>query len=493
LNAQTKSDSFFVGFASDLLETASIDIAHLRRMLERCSSNPTPGHFWLLAREVRVCDHSVLKPLIDQISKLANPYRSTMLSAAFVVAHLLRAGHSLGHTECYKWCKGIVFPPNVWYSVQLYNIMALPTFANVLPPQFCFLDIDHERIQQIAAAAIARTAKTPSNLLRRILGTISGDPPSDVELLTLSKPRSVSVQLRGLIFVARFLQSNPISVREYLNAFLPILMSTPSDSSERSLCFHAQESLAQLMLHHPTAFHHRSIIDAASHLVQIGAFTPVFLSSILTGLGLYAIRRFVTTLLPRWIEAISDDGFDFVAVIAPYSMYFEIDLQLQLQKALVERCERRRFDIKLFEVTSIVMLTSCPTLSPFLGQFLEAVSRTASPQSILNVLKPLVEPKIAPVLHPMRTSMAISDSVGKSDAFTQANPLLKSMIVQCDRSREISPTVLPRARPALPARPGLAPITPIPMKEMPLPPTLDLPHLDLDLDAPPDSDESSDS
>jgi hypothetical protein len=207
------------------------------------------------------------------------------------------------------------------------------------------------------------------------------------------------------------------------------------------------------------------------------------LAAILFALGLFAIRKFVSEMVPRWIDSISGLGFQFVSIVASYSNYFEPNLQLDLQKCLVDRCEKRRFDAKLFEITAIVMLCSSPTLSPFFDRFLDSVARSVNPPAVLNMVRPLLEPRSQPIVHPLRNVMQIREAE-KRDAFAQANPAVKSVALQCDRSREIRPVTVPALiapRPAMPER----------KREVHLPVIdLDADDLGLDIDAPPDSDES---
>jgi hypothetical protein len=79
--------------------------------------------------------------------------------------------------------------------------------------------------------------------------------------------------------------------------------------------------------------------------------------------------------------------------------------------------------------------------------------------------------------------------VQKRDAFTQAGPVLKSMSLQCDRTREIKPEAATRQAPIRP----LAAVTgsPAPATMKVHVPVVDLNAIDLDIDlsAPPDRDE----
>jgi hypothetical protein len=276
--------------------------------------------------------------------KLLDPHRFQLVSAAFAFAHLVHSFETRASLDT------ISFPSHVLYSVHFYNIMATPVMSTVIPPQFRFFDIDHEQIQRIAAAAIARTAAQPDLLLRQVAGAISGKLPENIEPLELPPAKFRHVQVRGLLFLAEQLSSHPIPISEYLNAF-NTLLGLPN--VEKSLNFHSQLFLSELMLNCPAAFHALSILDLALTQARTGLLTGEFLSAILFTFGLFAIRRFVTPMLGGWIDTIDDGGYRFLEMVSPYAAFLETDLQLSLQRRLVERCARRRFDNKLFETTAM--------------------------------------------------------------------------------------------------------------------------------------------
>ena len=476
-------------FATELDLIQSADKAAIKETLGIISNSDDIRLFWRLSRQIRFCSHADLKPLLDQIMKCVNQRRQDLLSAAFANAHLLRAAHFIGQNDAYKWCRSVTFPENPLFAARLYNILGVPTFANVLNPQLALLDVDHELVQHEAAAAIARTAKTPANFLRRILATIAERPPKDVERLNITEPLDPSVRNRGLLFCAEFLMNNQVNLADYLSALTPILTATPKSENDRRLSAVAQTLLAKLMLRNPSAFHTSKVIDLAVIQVRNGTLLPVFLHSILRCFGLFGVRSFAGVMLPRWIDTINGKGMEFIAVVAPYAMFLDQDLQLELHKALVMRCEKRPLDEELFCVTANVMLSSSPTVSPYIGQFLEAVKRCGCQSKILHVLKPLLEPKAQPILHPMRDIMKIKE-IEKKDAFTQAAPLMKSVILQCDRTREIIAAPVQRPQVVIPAAPNRQQIE-IPTKRVDAEPEIDLGEdIDVDLDAPPDADDS---
>ena len=475
-------------FAAEISAVQSANKAAIKDTLDRLAKSGDMRLFWRLSKQIRLCSHADLKPLLDQIMKCVNQHRQDLLSAAFAGAHVLRAAHFIGQNDAYKWCRAVTFPENPLFAARLYNILAVSTFANVLPPQFHLLDVNHELVQREAAAALARSSKTPANFLRRVLATVAERPCQDVERLSLGECDDMSVRNRGLLMVACFLMSNSVKLADYMSALSPILMATPKTESERRLCGIAQVILAKLMMSAPWAFHAAKVIDMAVVQVKNGTLMPEFLAAILRCYGLFGVRNFAAVMMPRWIDAIHGTGMEFIAVAAPYAMFLEPDVQLDLHKALVERCARRPFDEPLFFVTAEVMLSSAPTVSPYIGSFMDAANRSSCRAKIMHLLTPILEPKAEPIMHPMRDVMKIKETE-KKDTFTQATPLVKSVILQCDRTREIVAVPVQRPQVVIPAAPNKQQIE-IPVQRADAEPEIDLgDDIEIDLDAPPDSDD----
>jgi hypothetical protein len=133
--------------------------------------------------------------------------------------------------------------------------------------------------------------------------------------------------------------------------------------------------------------------------------------------GLFAIRRLVAPMLAGWIDRFSGNGYQFVEVIALHATFLETDLQLSLHRALVEKCESRRFDVKLFETMAVVMMGASPARSPFIGRFVAAASKCWRPAVVFGVRG---SARIEPVVHASRDEMQITKVRGKRLAFVQA-------------------------------------------------------------------------
>jgi hypothetical protein len=473
---------FSVPFATDLSAISTANRTDIQSTLDSLTRSPDIKHFWILSRQLRVAPASEIKPLLDPLMKVIAPHRSSLVSAAFAGAHWLRAAQVIGQNDSFRFGKGVTLLANVFYSVQLYNAVALPGFAAVLPPQFGFLDVDHEGVQRTAAAAIARTAKSPAALLKRVLVTIGGG--TEGEGVGLPPAKAAGVRTRGMILLAGFLATNAVLVGEYLAVLIPIL----ENEGDRMVVVEAQMLLSRLMVKSPTAFHGSRIVETATALVKRAMLITEFLKALLVCFGIFAIRRFVSEMIPHWIGALSRQGIEFIEVVALYANWLEPDLQLELQSALVEQCEKHRFDVRLFETTAMVLNASSPTVSPFMARFMEAATRSAKPQVFLNMVRPLLEPRCPPILHPLRTLMKVKE-VQKMDAFTQAGQMLKSVNIQCDRTREIR-TVVPQTPIIIPLMKTHIPIVMPTKTDLHLPIVdLDTVDLDVDLSAPPDPDE----
>ena len=408
----------------------------IKETVNSLNKSPSSAQFWKLSRIIRFANPSDVKANIDQIAKLVMNNRNRFLGAIFANAHLLRVSHFMSYPDSYKWCRNFVFSDNVIYNAHIYNIASLSTYSNSLSPKYELLDSYNAKVQKIGAAAIARHAKTPANLLRRVLASMSKMPPNDVEPLNLPEPENIIVRHRGLVILASFLSSYPVGLSEYLNPLLPILMRIPESEHEKSLDIEIQLLLAKLMMANPTAMHNSKIFEAAIVQVKSNNMTPEFLEALVISFGLFAFKKFIISLIPLWIDNLRGQGFEFIKIIAPYSKFFETELQLQIQLSLIEFCEKNRFNKEAFLVTTTVMMCSHPTISPYIGRFIEAVQNSVCRRLILSKLKPVLEPKIQPIMHPMKDLMKIKE-LEKKDEFTQVSPTVKSILINCDMSREI--------------------------------------------------------
>lgn len=415
----------------------------LKSIIDRINSSPTAESFWLLSRSIRFAPPAEVKAVIDQIAKLVINNRSNFVGAAFANAHLLRVAHLISYPDGYKWCRNFCFTNNIFWNAQLYNIISLPTYSNILSAQYSFLDSYNIEIQKKGAASIARHSKTPGNLLRRVLATFSSKPASDVEKLQLPDFASPNndlkcCRLRGFILLASFLTSNPVSLSEYNNSLMPILLRIPETEMEKSLAIEAQNLLSKLMFANPTAFHNINIFDAAIVQMKSNNFTPLFLEAIICSYGIFAFKKFIipSKAIFIWLDNIQGFGFKFIKVIAPFTKYLDPDLQLQIHETMVNLCDMNRFNVKAFDITAIILMGSTPTISPFMGKFIEIAKHSICARSIMSKLKPILEPKCQPILHPMREKMKVKE-LEKVDAFAQANPTVKSVLINCDMSREV--------------------------------------------------------
>ncbi|OHT17191.1 hypothetical protein TRFO_41222 [Tritrichomonas foetus] len=430
--------------------------------------------FWRLSRMIRLAEPAEVKAVIDPIAKLVLNNRTQYTGAAFANAHLLRVAHFISYPDGYKWCRNFAFTNNILTNAHLYNIISLPTYSNTINAQFEFLDSFNRNVQCIGASAIARHSKTPANLLRRVLATISSTPPQDVEILSLADPSSspfynhdnsftlntINTNLgnifnlyrkRGLIILASKLASNQVGLSEYLNALMPILCRVPETDEEKSLAEEAQKLLSQIMIFNPTSFHNinnTKIFEAALVQVKANNFLPEFLQAILISFGIYSFKKFIGPLVSIWLDNLNGVGYQYIKILSPYIKYFDPQIQLQIHQAMIDRCSKNRFDTDMFMTTATILMSSHPTISPLIGKFIEVSQNTPERQRIMTKLKPVLEPKSQPILHPMREVMKVKE-LEKSDAFTQVNPAVKSVLINCDMSREIRN--LPK--PATPAAP----------------------------------------
>jgi hypothetical protein len=245
---------------------------------------------------------------------------------------------------------------------------------------------------------------------------------------------------RGFLYVVDFLIYNEVPLSEHLNAILPLVAK--NENSE--LCLHL---LAKLMTANATAFHpyFARMLSAATLTIGNGSLTPEFLRAFLSCYGLAAVIKLAAQVISRWICLLgsSPTALGLIEVVAPYGMHLSVECQIDLHKALVTLCEKRRFDSQLFEVTVMAMMSSSPTVSPFLGRFLQIIEKSANPRRFKTMLQPLLEPRGPPILHPMRMLMKERE-VEMKDNFSQVTPqhlpaIYSTVEIQCDRGIERGP------------------------------------------------------
>ena len=392
-------------FSFELNQISNPSREDLKSVVESIQKSPSAKLFWLLSRMIRFAPPPEVKAIIDPLAKVILNNRSVYSAAVFANAHLLRVSHILSYPDGYKWCRNFCFTQNIQWNTLIYNLISLPSYSNILTPQFSFLDSCNVNIQNTAASAIAHHSKNPKNLLRRVLATFSSRPADDVSILELPpapSPECQTIRMRGFLFLVSHLMSNPIPLSEYLDCLLPILYKIPETDSDFSLAMEAQNIVANLMLNHPTAFHSMNLFDAAMIQFKSNNFSPKFLNGLIFSFGFFAFKKFLAHLIPSWLDTLKKSGFEYIEILAPYCHYFDPQIQLNIHKSLVDFCRSNRFNRKVFETTALVFLTSHPTISPFLGEFIEIARCSVCSQSILAQLKSLVEPKVDPILHPMR-------------------------------------------------------------------------------------------
>lgn len=476
-----------IDFATTLYSINEVTQKELKQQIDATIASQSDHDLWILSRMIRLAPPEILKPLIDQIAKATIHNRGKMLSAEFASSHLLRRADQIGQNDAYKWVRSMPFPGNPIYAAHIYNIVAAPAFCSALPSQWDILQSPNLQVQREAAAALARSAKSPANFLRRVLATLSPNPPSDVEKLTIERQKPTLT--RGLILVASCLTKNPLNALEYYTPLSAIINITPNTQLEISTATIAQELLAQIMFSCPTAFHTLDVFNPALVQTRVGNLSNMFLRAILGVFGLTAIRKLVIPLLERWIDSAATTGLSCLREIAPYAAFLPPEAQLDVHAALVGLCKRRPLSRDLFMTTASFMASSNPAQSPHISEFLPLAERSPFAAEVFAALHGALEPKTAPVAHPMRDHMKIRE-VEKVDAFVQVEVKKRNIIVQCDVRRD------PRMAPKKEAAPKPAPVTkPLPMPVTPKETPAEVEgsdddiDIDIDLDASPDSDD----
>lgn len=427
-------------FATNLYSIKEVDQDSLKAAMERCASNPSAENIWILSRFIQIAPAPLIKQNIDKLSKLTVPNRTKMLSASFASSHLICRSDEIGQTDSYKWVKSMPWPINPLYASYIYNIISRPAFGSSLPILWNLLQSSNLEIQKHAASAIAKCAKSPANFLRRVLATFSPDPPPDVQKLDIQNQTPTLV--RGLILIAGCLTQHQINSFEYTKPLLSVIGITPTNKAEKEAAMLAQELMARIMIQQPSAFHTTDFYTPALVQIKNNNFSVDFLKAILSVFGLSCIRKFITPLIPRWIDGIRN-SIQYLEAIAPYSGYLVPSLQVEIHSALINHLEKKPYDRKLIEVISIFMQNSNPAQSPLLSKFLDMLSKYHGECNSLAYIHPLVEPKTSPVAHPQRELMVVPQ-IEMRDSFVQVEAPKRNIIIQCDVRRDIRPAVAPK-------------------------------------------------
>jgi hypothetical protein len=179
--------------------------------------------------------------------------------------------------------------------------------------------------------------------------------------------------------------------------------------------------LRKLLSSNPTTFHSVNLVEAAAIQFTRRRLHPAFFDGVLRTYGLFAIRRFCFGVLPQFIETFDGGGRIYIASLVPYLAYFPADLQIKLHSFLVSRCECRRFDSKLFELTATAILASAPTVSPLCGRFLNAAAKSVCNGYVYAALRALLEP-MGPPPQQSLSGMIVLPEDSKQTAETQVVP-----------------------------------------------------------------------
>ena len=420
-------------FISQLSSIRKVSSNDIKFILEKIQNDPKSENFWLLSKMIRLSTSDIIKPLIDHISRVTIHRRTELLAAAFASAHFLRICDKVSQNDSYKWARSIKFPSNPYFASILYNIVALPTYSSSLPQLWDLLQSSSLTIQKQAAYAISNSARSPANFLRRVLGTISNDPPPEVEQLDISNIKPTLN--RGLLIIAQNMISNSINLSEYIKPILKILNISPNNNLEKTTCIEAQNLLENLLLTNPIAFHKISLFEVTIIQSKAKNLSPTYFNALLNVYGLYCIKKLVQHLFLDWVFSLKTIGLIFLKSIGPYSKFLNPELQILAQKELVNLCKNKPFDKELQLVTIIYLLSSSPSSTIYISEFLSISNSIYKEYFVL--FKSLLEPKTPPLNNPRHSLMKIPE-IEKKDAFTQSQILMKSVVLQCDISREIS-------------------------------------------------------
>lgn len=434
-------EQYISEFANKINSITEVTASEFSDAVLKAQTTPIPENLWILSRMITIAPNEIIKSNIDKIIKATSQERSKQVSACFASSHFLRRADEIGCADAHKWIRKMPFPNNPLYASYVYNIMSKPAFGNNLPILYELLKLPHKVIQDHAAAAIARAAKSPANYLRRILATLSNEAPPDVKKLEISE---ITPSLKyGLLMVAKCLTTNFINATEYSRPLLHILSQVPSTKQEIETAKCAQELLAKMLVVKPSAFHTVNVYSAASIQDRAGNLLPVFLSAMLSCFGLACVRKFVSHIVKdRWLGK-ARASLPLFAIIAPYAAFLETPLQIEIHSTLIGLLERRPYDRELIKIIGDFMNAASPAQSPLFSRFIEIVKRSFGKDIGLAEIRGLTMPKVSPIPHPHRPEMVIPQ-IETRDAYVQVDVPKRNIIIQCDAMRDIKPISQPK-------------------------------------------------
>ena len=434
-NQASKSFDFLNKLSAVINPTRS----EIKETCIKLSCNPIPSeYFWILSRQIRFASVNDIQALQKTISELLLENQLNYLSANFAAANfsqkLLFNDYKIGVTS------------NDEYTVKLLQLFSKsklneneserPIFFKTL---INYLDYPSPDIQKAAASATVNCCVDKKSLLKNALGTLL---KSDTDTLPFQCPmKDQDIRFSGVLILCRQLINEEISVKMLLQALTPIL--TSSDFPRSSI--EAQFLLLSLLRSHPTSFHlyfsqitefifKQFDLDNSGESSHMN-LQPEFLSAVMDAYGIAAVNRIGVKLLPVLIE--NFDKYDsklsisLIYSLIPYLIYFPSALQMSLHQFLVDKCEKRRFDSSLLELTTDAILALAPSVSPYCGQLMEISKGTVKASYIASHLKPLLEPNGPPPPHEVK-SVIIVDEKDKHGVEVQVSPSVEEVGIQVD-------------------------------------------------------------
>jgi hypothetical protein len=175
------------------------------------------------------------------------------------------------------------------------------------------------------------------------------------------------------------------------------------------------------MENEPTAFHGYSFFDVIETQLSMDRLDPLFLRAVLDCYGLCVVRKIGLTILPVLMERFDTTGRALIAELVFYLMHFPAQAQYKLHEHLVAKCEAKRFDGELLDLTARAIVASAPCVSPSFGPFLEIAKRSVRKAYVFALVRPLLDPKGPAPRTPISDVIHLADE-DKVDVGVQETP-----------------------------------------------------------------------
>ncbi|EAY02465.1 hypothetical protein TVAG_055540 [Trichomonas vaginalis G3] len=379
-------------FITEYDTKASVTQSEIKDFIVKLTINPSAELFWILSKIITVATTQDLSNVGNSLINIIKQNCNKFLGACFSAAHYINKMSETKKEDCQLLCETLKIPSCPLHAVQIIKLLTVDgiKFENY-SHLFANPDIS---IQKSIAIAISQTCDNPEQLLEKYLNDISNE--------------TNYIRRRGLILICSELSYIEMPASKYIDALFPFILNKGKEVSELSAMYEAQNLLAKLTRHNPSAFHQcEEFLQAIQNQYESNNLSPEFLEAYLLSFGRSAIKSLSKDVLPQNLLNLPGSGKMFVKLFAPYVCHMNSDINFKFFNTLVDLCYNNRFDIELFDITSQAFAAMAPLVPPQIGKFLNAIEKSPISQRFSSIIGPLLQPKLPAPLQKLSTSVAV--------------------------------------------------------------------------------------